>query len=1224
MMTMTTTAAAYNMDDLQKGLQRMVLTPGEMSPQEINELNIRVDNLLISRGFPGLQGDARYQMATTLVYTDLLRKQQEQQQQQSTESHHSQSTVQTQSSTTEEDSATERELSERLATQASLQSDSRPSEEDVRLAEQAAQGVALLNISQTNNNHHGQALAPDRRGNNHTTNVSSPNRTPSKRSHSWSVTKLRTRDPNGYAKQENPDTPKATRRTSLKRFMCNSRADGGDHDNDDDDDGTSQPMMSQNNIAHPATTLATTDEESSSSSTLFNASIPILSPKSAQHKLIGKNKSSPRPGLQEDAAAEPFETTRSRSLLLDSKPSPRQNMFGSPQDDQGAQKPAASRVNAVPSSTPSVAVPKTPALTPMDISPKPEQQSATPPFVPTFDTNKTPYFKGPTRTPDTIPFEGPRQKALYNKQTPYRAAAVDDDDDDDDTDLPTPLSTAAVHGGGFQLGKSRNRKMRSAGGMDSATVFPQPVQPPVVTTMNSTVSNAHQETLFTVGKPRSTKFRLPPHTTSPLLAPVEPPPPPTEPDYSGIIEMVRAMRAQVREAFQIADYKTSIRCSTMAIEQLMSVRDSSAFDGDLMALLLSNRSAALLMIGAFGAAVEDCREALEFVSEAGPNGERFSSECGPPLKLKIKIRLARALLRQGFDGASQIAAKEAMQIADEAMVYAQRVFPTREAERHVHILGTLQREASLGLGDAQKVQETFEEVRQLLRRHGQEKGSSLLEPLNHVNMALELAAGSQDLIDMKLHLLSQMGRWREVASFLERYAALNVKMDGVFTGDLTSKNPFPGVPPAKHLKADFFNECRAEDARTATLKLDSKATGEAILRMPYPITRIYLRALRLEERYAASEVAMQSLEKLIHKGTPQMSVEQLRKEFQWLPTSERSKLERTRAGREKGDVYFKKAQFAEAAKVYDECLQIDGEDLPVQDKPTGGRLHAVLYCNKAACMMALNDYEKALECCSAAIRIHSRYMKAMLRRARCYSRLLRFQESISEYQRWLELAAEAKKPNRVPTISTCYFDLPHEAKDDDVQTVQQELQGVHNSRRRADAAVREEANRRERDRQKWNQHFSSAQTAQERREQWHNQHNDQRRWDSFRNRGPRSSQQQRRSNSADPSSSRANARSNGRSHSEERGRQHDSATFTSPTMDMNLYKVLRVSNVASTDEIKKAYRKLALKYHPDKNKDEGAAEKFQAVRKAFEVLTDPIQRHEYDAEQRFGGVRHRF
>jgi len=60
------------------------------------------------------------------------------------------------------------------------------------------------------------------------------------------------------------------------------------------------------------------------------------------------------------------------------------------------------------------------------------------------------------------------------------------------------------------------------------------------------------------------------------------------------------------------------------------------------------------------------------------------------------------------------------------------------------------------------------------------------------------------------------------------------------------------------------------------------------------------------------------------------------------------------------------------------------------------------------------------------------------------------------------------------------------------------------------------------------------------------------------------------------------------------------------------YDVLGVARDATPEQIKKAYRRLAHKYHPDRNRDPGAEEKFKEAAEAYEVLADSVKRQRYD------------
>ena len=77
-------------------------------------------------------------------------------------------------------------------------------------------------------------------------------------------------------------------------------------------------------------------------------------------------------------------------------------------------------------------------------------------------------------------------------------------------------------------------------------------------------------------------------------------------------------------------------------------------------------------------------------------------------------------------------------------------------------------------------------------------------------------------------------------------------------------------------------------------------------------------------------------------------------------------------------------------------------------------------------------------------------------------------------------------------------------------------------------------------------------------------------------------------------------------------------------MGSDYYSVLDVKPTATLEEIKKAYKKKALQFHPDKNPEAEAEEKFKQIAEAYEVLSDGDKKQKYDAHQPVAANRYHF
>ena len=75
-------------------------------------------------------------------------------------------------------------------------------------------------------------------------------------------------------------------------------------------------------------------------------------------------------------------------------------------------------------------------------------------------------------------------------------------------------------------------------------------------------------------------------------------------------------------------------------------------------------------------------------------------------------------------------------------------------------------------------------------------------------------------------------------------------------------------------------------------------------------------------------------------------------------------------------------------------------------------------------------------------------------------------------------------------------------------------------------------------------------------------------------------------------------------------------------MEKDYYKILGVSREATKEEIKNAYYRLALKYHPDKNKDVKVRKRFREIVEAYSILSDDEKRRAYDMKEKGGKISH--
>ncbi|RLN91294.1 hypothetical protein BBJ28_00018276 [Nothophytophthora sp. Chile5] len=263
-----------------------------------------------------------------------------------------------------------------------------------------------------------------------------------------------------------------------------------------------------------------------------------------------------------------------------------------------------------------------------------------------------------------------------------------------------------------------------------------------------------------------------------------------------------------------------------------------------------------------------------------------------------------------------------------------------------------------------------------------------------------------------------------------------------------------------------------------------------------------------------------------------------------------------------GNERFKRGEYREAVRFYSEAVEIDAQH---------DEYCAIIYCNRAAAQMGLERYHTALRDCDEALQRKAQYSRALLRRARCYVALSKFQEAVKDFDRYLR-------------------EHPGDSSSGQAEDIRRE----RNEAKAAIAKTREEARKREAAKKR-----AEREQRQRRAQHWDQSWDDSKFYENF-----------RRGSSSSSSSRFKSAGASGRS-----------SFMEKKTQRRTHYDVLGLEKVATCDQIKKAYRKLALVYHPDKSNTASHVDLFKEMTAAYNVLSDESARAKYDRElvySRFG------
>jgi tetratricopeptide (TPR) repeat protein len=301
-------------------------------------------------------------------------------------------------------------------------------------------------------------------------------------------------------------------------------------------------------------------------------------------------------------------------------------------------------------------------------------------------------------------------------------------------------------------------------------------------------------------------------------------------------------------------------------------------------------------------------------------------------------------------------------------------------------------------------------------------------------------------------------------------------------------------------------------------------------------------------------------------------------------------------------------KYAKAYDAYTGALQVD---------PCHDAYNAILYCNRAAALMMLGLFAEALNDCDEALKRRSYYPKAKQRRANALRSNGQLADARVELERLIIEMKQKGDSRRPPTTPLQkLFGV-------DYRTVEQELNEVV-------SLLAAEEQRKARSRNRYSRFGSGGygSTGGPPGSPRGNHQNRTQKSSRYSNNG-RSSYNRNTHSNNNYYGSEGSGSSRGYRNSSRNRRSSTSEQQQEQQHENNAYSVLGVNRSATPAEIKKAFHKLALKYHPDKvkarttNGNEDPEAVFKRINDAYSKLKDPASRRMYDMQNPSMGRHHR-